>query len=134
MVLTIKIKHLVAAAAVAAASICLAAGIQAQTSGAPSGQPSADQVRARQELEKKLGISTAQRTKIDAIEGKYRPQMARIQEQMLKLRQQMITLAVSADKEVNAVLTPAQRDKMKQLQAAQLKQMQQQGAGNAVKR
>ena len=134
MVLTTK--RLVAVVAVSAASICLAASIQAQTSRAQPGQPTPEQLRARQDLEKQLGITTAQKNKIAAIESKYRPQMAKIQEQMFKLRQQMISLAADADKEVQAVLTPAQRDKIKKLEEAQLKRLQsgQGPAGGAPKR
>jgi Spy/CpxP family protein refolding chaperone len=132
MVLTIKRAASLGAAAI---SLLAAIAVQAQTPGAGTGprRPSPQQMQAmREKAYKDLGITTAQRQKLDAIEKRYGQQIrtkmqafqknnpnATPQQAMAEVR----PLAVQAQKEQMAVLTPAQRDKLKKRQAEQMKKM-----------
>lgn len=115
--------------------------------------------RNSQEVEKALGLTAAQKKRIAEIDGRYNPQAQAIarkyQEQVQSLQKQMAALQKSyltdlkpvlekRGKEIEAVLTPQQRDKAKQLDielrkriaAAQKRQLDalkkaQQGAGVA---
>lgn len=74
-----------------------------------------------------LNLTDDQKNKMKAIQLKYKPAAD-------KLREQMRVLAMKADKEMTAMLTPAQKAKLKQLQAAQLQQMRQmQGGAGGVR-
>ncbi|MBC8101092.1 MAG: hypothetical protein H7Z41_00710 [Cytophagales bacterium] len=98
----------------------------------PSGQ---------QQMEKELGITPQQKTKLDAIgkkylpklsavQKKYTPQAQALQKQMVALQQKMQALNQKAfaeakptldarQKEMDTVLTATQKAKIKQIQAAQ---------------
>lgn len=76
-----------------------------------------------------LGLTAAQKAKMQAIKTKYQPQADKLRAQMKPIVEQMRLLQVKADKEMVALLTPAQQAKLKQIQTArlqQLRQMQQQ--------
>ena len=144
---------------VALAAIVLAAGA-AQAQGPGMGSPPTaqqmKQMRDRQKVQfyKELGVTSAQKTKLDAIENKYMPQLMGMQKKymtqvqtkmaavkkkypkqeqqqqamkemqpfMMKVQQQAMTevkpVADKMEKESMAVLTAAQRDKYKKMQAA----------------
>jgi len=70
-----------------------------------------------------LNLTADQKNKMKAIQLKYKPAAD-------KLREQMRTLAMKADKDMMLILTPAQKAKLKQLQAAQMQQMQGGAGGN----
>jgi len=69
-----------------------------------------------------LNLTADQKNKMKAIQLKYKPAAD-------KLREQMRALAIKADKDMMTILTPAQKAKLKQLQAAQMQQMQGGAAG-----
>jgi Spy/CpxP family protein refolding chaperone len=114
-----KTKRLVAVAAAGVSALAVTpAGAQAPNAGAA--RPTPEQIKAaRAKLEKELNITSAQRTKLNAIESKYQPQLAGYQKQLIKIQQQMQAVAVQAQKETLAVLTPEQREKLEKLQAAE---------------
>ncbi len=76
-----------------------------------------------------LNLTADQKNKMKAIQFKYKPAAD-------KLREQMRALAMKADKEMMVILTPAQRAKLKQLQAAALQQQQMMmsGGGGGARR
>ena len=104
--------------------------------------------KQREAFYQKIGLSAKQKSKITSIEKKYKPQVdgitkkyepkaKRLQDQMIALQKQMAALqqqyqaevrpvAQKMDKEFEAVLTPAQRTKVKEMQAQARKQ---QGGG-----
>lgn len=74
------------------------------------------------EAEKQLGITAAQKAKITALNKKYQPKIQ-------VLQKEMATLNTQYGKDMEGIFTPAQRAKMKQWQALQRQQAQQQGGG-----
>ncbi len=135
--MSLTIKRLASLGAAALAMLA-AITVQAQTPGPGRGQtgPSPQQrqqMRAMQEKAyKDLGITAAQRQKIEAIQKRYSQQIqskmqafrksnpnATPQQAMAEIR----PLGAQMQKETMAVLTPAQRDKVKKMQAEQMKKM-----------
>jgi len=97
------------------------------------------QQRTTAQVEKEIGVTAAQKSKIESVKKKYDPKLKALQPRMVAAQKQMqqvqkdyITIAQAADKEMQAILTPAQRAKLKAMQAADAKkyqQMMQQGGG-----
>lgn len=103
------------------------------------------------EFEKQLGITADQKKKMEAVgkkykpqleklQTKYKPQVEQLQKQMVALQQQMVALqkkyvaeaqplGTAQQKEIEGILTPAQRDKMKAIQAAVQQQRSAAGGG-----
>jgi hypothetical protein len=118
----------------------VAAGLLVATTGiALAQQPGMGaaqaQMQAQQEMEKQLGITAQQKAKLTAISNKYRPklvalnkkyepQFKALQKKMQDLQQKAMAEArptlQAQQKEMDTVLTPAQRAKIKQMQAGQL--------------
>ena len=72
-------------------------------------RPSTQQMQQMRDRQMKaMGITAAQKSKLDAIDRKYRPRIE-------KLQREMSTLMMQAGQESMAVLTPAQRQKMQQM-------------------
>ena len=127
--MTLKTKRLVAAAAVGVSALT-AALVQAQGTGPGAAGPTPEQVKAaRARLDKELSITSAQRTKLDAIESKFKPQFEKYQQQMVKLQQEVRALGMKAEKETMAVLTPQQREKLQKLQAAEIEKLKKMQTG-----
>ena len=99
--------------------------------------------RSQAEFEQQVGITEAQKTKIKAIDAKYAPkkqaiaakykvQYEALQKQMADLRTKvnadMLPIYTQEKNEDDAVLTPAQREKIKKIQAA-VKAQQMQAPG-----
>lgn len=93
------------------------------------------QMQAQAQMEKQLGITAEQKAKLTSINTKYRPklnalnkkyepQFRALQKQIQALQQKAITEArptlQAQQKEMDAVLTPAQRAKIKQMQSGQM--------------
>jgi hypothetical protein len=98
------------------------------------------------DFEKQLGITADQKQKmqvvdkkynpqLQAIQKKYQPQAQKLQQQMIALQKQMQDLNKKAyteaqpslqkrQKEYEAILTPAQREKIKQIQQQAMQQRQ----------
>ena len=98
----------------------------ALVASAPAGQAQNGKTplpKSQAEFEKQVGITAAQKTKMNTITKKYEPKAKALQAQMVKLQQQMQTLQVQANKEMQSVLTAQQQAKIKAIQSA----MQQQG-------
>lgn len=125
-----------ATAAAAAAAFIMTAATAVTWAQAPPGGGGLNAA------EKELGITAAQKSRITALRTKYQPQIQKIdkkyQPRVMALRKQMADLqkqyvaevkpiASKMDKEMEAILTPAQRTKIKQMQAAQ--RQQQMGGG-----
>ncbi len=96
---------------------------------APGGAP---QARTSAQIEKEIGVTAAQHTRIESIKKKYdpklkglQPRMVAAQKQMQQIQKEYITIAQAANKEMESVLTPAQRTKLKAMQAADAKRYQQ---------
>lgn len=85
--------------------------------------------RNQAEFEKMLKITPAQKVKMEALKKKYDPKAKALQAQMVSLQKQMQALGAQANTEMQAVLTTEQKNKIKALQAAQMKQMQGGGGG-----
>ncbi len=101
--------------------------------------------RTQAEFEQQVGITADQKAKIKAIDAKYAPkkqavaakykaQYESLQKQMADLRNKvnadMLPIYTQEKNEDDAVLTPAQREKVKKIQAAvKAQQMQQMGGG-----
>ena len=111
-----------AAAACALGWFAPSARAQGQPTPQQMQQMMAQQRAAQEKVLKELGVTTAQRAKLKAVDEKYAPQVR-------KLQQQYAALLSKAQKETLAVLTPAQRSKLKAIQAAQAAQMQQRMGG-----
>jgi Spy/CpxP family protein refolding chaperone len=122
-----------AAAAVAVGAFLTATSAPAQTPGLPQSQA---------EFEKQINLTADQKKKIEGIGKKYQPKMMAIQKkyepEARKLQQQLMALQQKANaeikpvadqyqKEVDAILTPTQREKIKQIRA-QIMQRGQPGA------
>jgi uncharacterized protein with FMN-binding domain len=105
--------------------------------------------RNEAEFEQQVGITAAQKSKInqinakykpqfDAINKKYRPKVEALQKQMqalqLQANNEVRPLAQKHSKEVEAVLSPAQRTKIKAIQQQAMSQRQgmMQGGGGAM--
>lgn len=74
-------------------------------------QPTPQQMKAMQEQRlKALGVTPAQKAKMAAIDRKYMPKLQALQRQMQ-------ALILQGQKETMAVLTPAQRAKLQQMNA-----------------
>ncbi len=119
----------------------VAAGLLVATSGIAlaqqpgmGGSPAQAQMQAQQQMEKELGITAQQKTKLTSISNKYRPklvaldkkygpQFKALQKKMQDLQQKAMTEArptlQAQQKEMDAVLTPAQRAKLKTMQSGQ---------------
>jgi hypothetical protein len=122
----------------------LTASAKAQTTPMPSSQA---------DFEKQLGITPDQKQKMQAVDKKYNPQLQaiskkyqpqaqKLQQQMMAIQEQMQTLNKKAmteaqpylqkrAKEYETILTPAQRDKIKQLQQQAMQQRQMMMGGGA---
>jgi len=84
--------------------------------------------RNQAEMDKQLGITADQKAKIEAAKKKYTPKAKALQTQMIALQAQMRTLNTQYSKDMEAILTSTQKNKIKAMQqAAQAAQMQQQG-------
>jgi Spy/CpxP family protein refolding chaperone len=98
------------------------------------GNPAQAQLQAQQQMEKELGITAEQKKKLTTISNKYRPklealnkkydpQFKALQKKMQQLQQKAMTEArptlTAQQKEMDSVLTPAQKAKIKQMQAGQ---------------
>gem|GEM_PF-3393494 len=132
-----------ASAVMAALALAAVLGTAAPAQTPPRNQAEYDAMvkKQREEFFKKIGVTAAQKSKIDAIQKKYEPslekinkkyeprakalqqQMAALQKKMMELQQEygneMRPVAQKMDKELEAVLTPAQRAKVKELQKQQ---------------
>lgn len=111
-------------------------GIALAQQGAPGGSAAQAQMAAQMAAqEKELGITPQQKTKITAINGKYTPKLtalnkkydpqfralqAKIQELQKKAYTEAKPTLEARQKELDGVLTPAQKAKIKQMQAAQM--------------
>jgi chromosome segregation ATPase len=100
--------------------------------------------QSQAEFEKQVGITPDQKKKIEAVGNKYKPQVDKIQNkykpQVEKIKQQMQALQVQMqglqqkymaevkpianqqEKDIENILTPQQREKVKQIQAAMQQQ------------
>jgi hypothetical protein len=103
------------------------------------------------EFEKQLGITPDQKQRMQAVDKKYNPQLQAIskkyQPQAQKLQQQLIALQKQMQdlnkkafteaqptlqkrqKEYEAILTPTQKEKIKQMQAQAMQQQRMMGGG-----
>jgi Spy/CpxP family protein refolding chaperone len=130
----------IAAAAAAVGVFFTATSAPAQTPGLP---------RTQAEFEKQINLTADQKSKIEtitkkyqpriqAVTKKYEPEARKLQEQMVALQKKMVALNQKAateakpltdqyQKEVDAILTPSQREKIKQIRS-QLMQRGQPGA------
>ena len=119
---------------VAASLLVATTGIALAQQPGMGGNPAQAQLQAQQQMEKELGITAQQKTKLTAISNKYRPklealnkkydpQFKALQKKMQELQQKAMTEArptlTAQQKEMDAVLTPAQKAKIKQMQAGQ---------------
>jgi hypothetical protein len=106
-----------------------------------------------QEFEKQVGITPDQHNKIEAVgnkykpqiekvQSKYKPQFAQLQQQMQALQQKYMGLqqkyvaeikpiATQQQKDIDALLTPQQREKIKQINQAVQQQRAAMSAGGA---
>ena len=141
--MTISTRRLVAAAAVLSAALAGgSAGVRAQGGAAgqtmsPQQQQQMAQMRqqamqAQEKMFKELGVTQAQKTKLETIQNKYRKQiMAKAEEYRTKnpkadpmqmqsqLMPVMQPLYQKMQKELMAVFTPAQQAKIKKMKAGQ---------------
>jgi len=103
------------------------------------------------DVEKQLGLTADQKQRMQAVDKKYNPQLQaiskkyqpqaqKLQQQMMQIQQQMQALQKKAfteaqpyleklAKDIQAILTPAQQEKIKQMQAQAMQQRQMMGAG-----
>lgn len=134
-------KRLVALAAVAVTALtATVAQAQGPGPGGPSQQQMQAQMKAAQEkLYKDLGITATQKSKLQAIEKKYmgqiqakgvamqkkypNPKPEQRQQLQTEFIKQIQPLGVKMQSEMMAVLTPAQKTKLKKMQADQMKKM-----------
>ena len=145
--MTISTRRLVAAAAVLSAALAGGStGVRAQGGAAgqtmsPQQQQQMAQMRqqamqAQEKMFKELGVTQAQKTKLETIQNKYRKQiMAKAEEYRTKnpkadpmqmqsqLMPVMQPLYQKMQKELMAVFTPAQQAKIKKMEAEHMKKM-----------
>ena len=111
-------------------------GIAFAQQGAPGGNPAQAQMAAQMAAqEKELGITPQQKAKLTAISGKYRPKLVSLnnkydpQFRALQVKMQELQKKAYAEakptleaqqKEMDTVLTPAQKAKIKQMKAASM--------------
>jgi Spy/CpxP family protein refolding chaperone len=124
------------------AATAVAAGILLSATSAPAQTPTLP--RSQAEFEQQVGLTADQKKKIEALKGKYQPKIQAVQKKyepearrlqqaiaalQQKANKELKPLADQYQKEIDAILTPAQRAKIKQMNEAQMKAMQQQGGG-----
>ena len=110
-------------------------GIALAQQGAPSAAAQAQVAAQMAAQEKELGITPQQKAKLTAISGKYRPKLvalnkkydpqfralqAKMQELQKKAYAEAKPTLEAQQKEMDSVLTPAQKAKIKQMQAASM--------------
>ncbi len=121
---TAGLRGVVAAALVGMALLGTGGTVWAQGGAAPPAMP-----RNQAEFEKLLKITPAQKAKMEQLKKKYDPKAKALQAQMQSIQKQMQTLGAQANTEMQSVLTTEQKNKIKALQSAQMKQMQGGGGG-----
>ncbi|MES2460445.1 MAG: hypothetical protein V4671_07665 [Armatimonadota bacterium] len=119
---------------IAAALLITSTGVALAQQPGMGGNPAQAQLQAQQQMEKELGITAQQKAKLTTISNKYRPklvalnkkydpQFKALQKKMQELQQKALTEAKptlqAQQKEMDAILTPTQRAKIKQMQAGQ---------------
>ena len=89
--------------------------------------------RNQAEFEQQVGITAAQKAKLEAITKKYQPQIEAVGKKyepqfraiQAKAQAEVKPILDKREKEAEAVFTPAQRAKLNQIKALQKQQMQQ---------
>lgn len=97
--------------------------------GAVHAQAPATAPRSQAEYDQQLALTPAQKKQIAGINDRYKPKFMALQAQFQAIQKQGMALSMARGKDMDALLTPTQRVKAKQIAAAMQSQREQMGRG-----